>query len=99
MIIVIFKRKRKLFAFSARGIVLSSGVALGKCPSGDKRREGDNRTPVGFYTVCVKNPKSKYHLSLGLSYPNPRDALFGLIRREIDLHTFRRILSSRKRPP
>ena len=99
MFIVIFKRKRKLYALSARGTVLSADIALGKCPVGDKRGEGDNRTPVGFYTVCVKNPKSKYHLSLGLSYPNPRDALLGLIRRKIDLPTFRRILSSRTKPP
>ena len=28
--------------------------------------------------MCVKNPKSKFYLSLGLSYPNEQDAARGL---------------------
>lgn len=98
MLILILKRRRKLLALSARGVMLSSSIALGSSPKGDKRREGDGRTPVGFYSVCVKNPKSKYFLSLGLSYPNPRDAMLGLLRRDIGFSDFKRIISSR-RPP
>ncbi len=41
-------------------------------------REGDGRTPEGTYYVCVKNPKSRFHLSLGISYPTPADAARGL---------------------
>jgi murein L,D-transpeptidase YafK len=40
---------------------------------GPKRREGDLQVPEGFYKVSVFNPRSDYHLSLGVSYPNAAD--------------------------
>lgn len=40
---------------------------------GPKRREGDLQVPEGFYRVSVFNPRSSYHLSLGVSYPNAAD--------------------------
>jgi murein L,D-transpeptidase YafK len=48
-------------------------VALGGDPQGDKRREGDSRTPEGRYVVDWRNPDSAYHLSLHVSYPDERD--------------------------
>jgi murein L,D-transpeptidase YafK len=44
---------------------------------GDKLTHGDGRTPEGQYYICVRNPNSKYYLSLGLSYPNVQDAQRG----------------------
>ena len=40
---------------------------------GPKRREGDYQAPEGFYHIDRFNPKSTYHLSLGLNYPNASD--------------------------
>lgn len=40
---------------------------------GPKRREGDHQIPEGFYRVDRFNPKSRFHLSLGLDYPNEVD--------------------------
>lgn len=40
---------------------------------GPKRREGDGQVPEGFYHIDRFNPKSRYHLSLGLDYPNAAD--------------------------
>jgi murein L,D-transpeptidase YafK len=40
---------------------------------GPKRREGDRQIPEGCYQVVAFNPKSNYHLSLGLDYPNAAD--------------------------
>ena len=48
-------------------------VISGAVP-GDKEREGDKRTPEGVFRVVVRNPESKYVLSLGLDYPNAEDA-------------------------
>jgi murein L,D-transpeptidase YafK len=48
-------------------ILASSGAA------GPKRREGDRQVPEGFYEVDRFNPKSLFHLSLGLNYPNAAD--------------------------
>ena len=40
---------------------------------GPKRLEGDYQVPEGFYYINEFNPKSNYHLSLGINYPNPSD--------------------------
>jgi murein L,D-transpeptidase YafK len=40
---------------------------------GPKRREGDLQVPEGFYVIDRYNPKSNFHLSLGLNYPNAAD--------------------------
>lgn len=42
---------------------------------GPKRMEGDYQVPEGFYYINEFNPKSMYHLSLGLNYPNASDML------------------------
>ncbi len=42
---------------------------------GPKRIEGDYQVPEGFYYINMFNPKSSYHLSLSLNYPNPSDAI------------------------
>jgi murein L,D-transpeptidase YafK len=42
---------------------------------GPKRIEGDYQVPEGFYYINIFNPKSTYHLSLGLNYPNASDEL------------------------
>lgn len=42
---------------------------------GPKRMEGDYQVPEGFYFINEFNPRSTYHLSLGLNYPNPSDKL------------------------
>lgn len=49
----------------------SSGVL------GPKRKEGDRQIPEGFYHVDRFNPNSKFHLSLGLNYPNQSDRIKG----------------------
>ncbi|MBK9016209.1 MAG: L,D-transpeptidase family protein [Saprospiraceae bacterium] len=42
---------------------------------GPKRKEGDQQVPEGIYHISRFNPKSKFHLSLGLNYPNEADKL------------------------
>lgn len=42
---------------------------------GPKRMEGDYQVPEGFYYINAFNPKSAYHLSLGLNYPNASDLI------------------------
>jgi murein L,D-transpeptidase YafK len=44
---------------------------------GPKRREGDRQHPEGFYTIDRFNPRSRYHLSLRISYPNRSDRILG----------------------
>lgn len=42
---------------------------------GPKRREGDLQIPEGFYVIDRFNPKSSYHLSLRVNYPNASDLI------------------------
>ena len=42
---------------------------------GPKRMEGDYQVPEGFYYINEFNPKSTYHLSLGINYPNISDRI------------------------
>ncbi len=43
--------------------------------AGPKRMEGDYQVPEGFYYINEFNPRSMYHLSLGLNYPNASDRI------------------------
>ena len=77
--IVVSKSARTLFVYDAAGNELARHpVILGADPLGTKGREGDRKTPEGEYRVCFKNPQSRFHLSLGLDYPNVEDARRGL---------------------
>lgn len=76
--IVVEKGARRLTLYSNGERVRVFQAALGFEPSGDKVRQGDGRTPEGEFYVCMKNDKSKFYLSLGLSYPNAEDAERGL---------------------
>ncbi len=44
-------------------------IALGRQPVGQKRQEGDNRTPEGRYLLDYRNPNSGYFKSIHISYP------------------------------
>src|SRR5262249_20352104 len=48
-------------------------VSLGRNPIGPKTRNGDHKTPEGLYSLDWRNPQSKFHLSLHVSYPNSHD--------------------------
>ena len=82
--IVIKKSERQLFLYGrGRRLLKVYRIALGRQPVGMKREQGDGATPEGDYFITHKNPRSKFYLSLGLSYPNLADAEAGLTRRLI----------------
>ena len=76
--IVIRKSARTLEVFDGKKLVKTYNMVLGFTPTGDKEVEGDGRTPEGKFYVFTKNPKSRFHLSLGVSYPAKDDAERGL---------------------
>lgn len=79
----IFKDERELELWVEKGgkfewfrtypIAAMSGVL------GPKVKEGDGQAPEGFYFVrpSQMNPKSNYHLSFNLGYPNAYDSAHG----------------------
>ncbi len=71
--LVVNKSARKLYLLHNESILKEYDVALGFAPAGTKTRRGDGRTPEGSYLIDRRNPRSRYHLSLGISYPNSKD--------------------------
>jgi murein L,D-transpeptidase YafK len=76
--LVVKKKERLLQIFDGGELIKTYEIALGFAPAGDKETEGDGKTPEGDFYVFVKNNKSKFYLSLGISYPNIDDAKRGL---------------------
>src|SRR5829696_5113638 len=74
----IHKRERTLRVYEGENLIRTCTIALGFAPDGGKQVEGDGRTPEGSFYVFTKNPESKFHLSLGLSYPSIKDAERGV---------------------
>lgn len=71
--IVVMKDRRKMYLLHNGRSLKSYDVALGFQPVGHKRQSGDGKTPEGTYRIDRRNPDSRFHLSLGISYPNRRD--------------------------
>ncbi|MGD9863698.1 MAG: murein L,D-transpeptidase family protein [Pseudodonghicola sp.] len=71
--IVVNKGARSLYLLNHDEILQHYKVDLGFAPVGHKQIEGDGRTPEGTYMINRRNPRSEFHLSLGISYPNAED--------------------------
>lgn len=71
--IVVNKSSRKMYLLHHNEILEEFKVDLGFAPDGDKKIRGDGKTPEGTYYIDRKNPRSQFHLSLGISYPNAQD--------------------------
>lgn len=77
--ILVEKAAHRLTVYDGNQAVRTYRAAFGTgVADGDKEVQGDGRTPEGLFYVCMKNPRSKYTLSLGLSYPNIEHARRGL---------------------
>ncbi|MDO4739215.1 MAG: L,D-transpeptidase [Eubacteriales bacterium] len=102
MKIVIHKSERLLTACEGGREVFRCSVQLGAAPVGQKRAEGDGRTPEGRFYVCTKNPQSKFHLALGVSYPDEPCAKAALLEGRIGPEQYAAVAKAqreRKRPP
>ena len=71
--ILIEKGARRLTVYQDGKRVREYRIALGFTPEGDKVRQGDGKTPEGIYKIDRRNDRSKFHLSLGINYPQPED--------------------------
>jgi murein L,D-transpeptidase YafK len=92
--LVIEKAARKLHLYVGTCLEGSHPVALGRNSAADKSVEGDEATPVGEFYICSKNPRSKFFLSMCLSYPNAEDAERGLAAGLITPEEHRNILAA-----
>ena len=75
---VIHKKSKKINLYYQDKLMKVYKIALGFSPVGHKQQSGDGKTPEGKYYIAAKNPNSKYHLSLKISYPNQQDKIKAL---------------------
>lgn len=71
---ILIEKSARRMTLLRDGIPLRSyPIALGFAPRGDKLRQGDGKTPEGLFRIDRRNDRSKYHLSLGIDYPQAED--------------------------
>lgn len=71
--VIVIKSKRIMMLLRDGEILKTYRVSLGKNPEGHKVKAGDNKTPEGRYILISRNPNSKFHLAVRISYPNETD--------------------------
>lgn len=71
--VLVNKGQRKMYLLNGNRALKVYDIGLGFAPAGHKNFEGDGRTPEGVYYIDRRNPNSRYHLSVGVSYPNTED--------------------------
>lgn len=67
------KSERRMQLLRDHRVIRTYRIRLGDEPVGAKRQQGDERTPEGTYRISDRNPNSRFHLSLRVSYPNDAD--------------------------
>jgi murein L,D-transpeptidase YafK len=75
---ILIDKSDRILSLMAGGRLVRAypGIKLGDAPVGHKQFEGDEKTPVGTYTINGRNANSAYTLSLRISYPNAADRAF-----------------------
>ena len=71
--VIVDKSDRRMYLLHHSEVLKSYDIGLGFAPEGHKQFEGDGKTPEGLYFIDRRNPNSKFHLSIGIDYPNERD--------------------------
>jgi murein L,D-transpeptidase YafK len=72
-LVEVFKARRRIELTRQGNLLRAYRVALGFAPERHKEREGDGRTPEGCYSIDARNPRSRFYLSLRVSYPDEKD--------------------------
>ena len=71
---IVVSKANHTMTLMSKGKVLSVyKVAPGRGPNGPKEHQGDHKTPEGEYVIDQKNPQSRFHIALHVSYPNALD--------------------------
>ena len=72
--VIVEKHARQITLLSKKRVLKKYKISLGGNSKGPKVRAGDGKPPEGIYVIDSRNPRSRYHLSLHISYPNLSDS-------------------------
>ncbi|MCL1633991.1 L,D-transpeptidase family protein [Luteimonas sp. SX5] len=67
------KSERRMELLRDGRVIRRYRIRLGDVPVGPKHQQGDEKTPEGDYRISGRNPTSRFHLSLRVSYPDEAD--------------------------
>jgi murein L,D-transpeptidase YafK len=73
---LVLKAPRRLLLLRGDRVLRDYEIALGRSPTGPKRRQGDGRTPEGRYRIDSRIVDSRFHRALHISYPSRDDLDF-----------------------
>lgn len=72
--ILVLKTEHKLELLDGKNDVIRTySVAIGRGGIEPKQRQGDHKTPEGFYLIDRHKKDSRFHRALHVSYPNDAD--------------------------
>lgn len=71
--VIIEKAARKLHLLQNGKAFRTFKIALGIRPVGEKKKEGDYKTPEGRYLLDSRNQNSDFFLAIHVSYPSEAD--------------------------
>jgi murein L,D-transpeptidase YafK len=72
--VLVLKSEHKLLLLDAgNNVIRSYVIAIGRGGVQAKERQGDHRTPEGFYIIDRRRKDSRFHRALHVSYPNDTD--------------------------
>ncbi len=71
--VVVVKSAHTMTLYAANRPLKTYKVALGRGAGDAKQHKRDHETPEGHYLIDSRNPNSRFHLALHVSYPNADD--------------------------
>lgn len=95
--LLVRKKERVLLLYSDAREERCYPVTIGRNADAHKCIEGDEATPLGEFYICAKNPRSRFLLSMCISYPNVEDAERGLAAQLISPAEHAAILEANRR--
>lgn len=92
--IVIVRDQNKLLVKKHNRTIKTFRAAFGSGGKQAKVREGDRKTPKGYYRILEVRDSNQFHTFMQLNYPNMDDAKKALKSGLIDRQEYRRILGA-----
>ncbi len=83
--VVVVTKDHKLLLCERGREVASYRVALGRAGTG-KRAQGDDKTPLGFYTLGAPRPSSRFGTFIPIAYPTREQRLRGFTGAAVGIH-------------
>lgn len=96
-LVVIDKAVREVVFFRNGLEAARFSASFGLDPASDKYRAHDLATPEGLYFVAYRKSRTRFHRTLGITYPNLGDAQRALARGIVTESGYMRILNALRR--